>query len=273
VTARTIRSGAADIAIESAGDGPPVVLLHAGVADRRMWRGQVAALAREGFRAHAYDRRGFGDTLHADEPWSHLRDLVAVLDDVARAPAILVGCSLGGALAIDAALAHPKRIAGLVLVATAISGAPAPRDVPAPIQAMIDRMERAGEANDVDAINALEAHAWLDGPLEAEGRVGGAARALFLEMNGLALRAEMRGEQQREPEAYARVGQIACPTLVAWGDRDFPDVVANCRHLAASVRGARRHVFRGAAHLPNVEQPVNFDRLLVDFCRSVRERR
>jgi len=273
VSARTIRSGAADLAIESAGSGPPVALLHAGVADRRMWREQIAALAREGFGAHAYDRRGFGDTLHADEAWSHLRDLVAVLDDVARAPAILVGCSLGGALAIDAALAHPKRVAGLVLVAPAIGGAPAPTSVPAPIQAMIDRMERADEANDVDAINALEAHAWLDGPLEPEGRVGGPARTLFLEMNGIALRAEMRGEQHREPEAYTRVAGIGCPTLVAWGDRDFPDVVANCRHLVATVRGARHHVFRGAAHLPNVEQPVAFDRLLVEFCRPASERR
>ena len=274
MTPYAIRSAGAEIAIESAGEGPPVVHLHAGVADRRMWRGQLDALARAGFGAHAYDRRGFGDTLHADGAWSHLDDLLAVLDHVAPGqPAILVGCSLGGALAIDAALAHPARVRGMLLVAPAISGAPAPTTLPPPIQAFVERMERAEESDDVDAINALEAHAWLDGPLEREGRVGGAARELFLAMNEIALRAEVRGEPRATPPAYDRLAAIACPTLVAWGDLDFPDVVRNCLHLVGTIPGARRHVFEGAAHLPNVEQPANFDRLLVSFCRSASERR
>lgn len=274
MTAYAIRSGAAEIAIESAGSGAPVVLLHAGVCDRRMWRRELDAFAQAGFAAHAYDRRGHGDTLHADEAWSDLDDLAAVLDGVAPGrPAILVGCSRGGAIAIDAALADPARVAALALIAPAVSGAPTPETLPAPIQAMVERMERAEAANDVDAINALEAHAWLDGPQSEEGRVGGAARELFLAMNEIALRAEVRGEARQPPPAYGRAGTIACPTLVAWGDLDFPEVIANAAHLAATIPGARRHVFAGAAHLPNMEQPVDFDRLLVDFCRSVSERR
>ncbi|HEY8241905.1 MAG TPA: alpha/beta hydrolase [Casimicrobiaceae bacterium] len=265
-----IRSGAAEIAVESAGQGPPVVLLHAGVADRRMWRAEVAALASAGFRANAYDRRGFGDTLHAEEPWSHADDLVAVLDEVARdRPAILVGCSMGGALAIDTALAQPRRVLGLVLVAPAISGAPEPTLIPPGIQALVDRMERAEAASDVDAINALEAHAWLDGPQVPEGRVGGAARELFFAMNDIALRSEVRGTLVQPLPAYGRLGDITCPTLVTWGDLDFPDVIDNCRHVADAIANARRHVFTGAAHLPNLEQPAAFDRLLVEFCRSV----
>jgi len=274
VTLQAIRSGAAEIAIESAGHGAPVVLLHAGVADRRMWRAEVAALANAGFHAHAYDRRGFGDTLHADEPWSHADDLVAVLDHVAGDRAsILVGCSLGGALAIDMALAHPRRVRGLVLVAPAISGAPEPTVIPPGIRALVDRMERAEAASDVDAINALEAHAWLDGPLAPEGRVGGAARDLFLAMNEIALRSEARGMPRKAVPTYDRVGNIDCPTLIAWGDLDFPDVVDNCRYLAGTIKSARRHVFAGAAHLPNLEQPDAFGRLLVEFCRSIAERR
>ena len=273
MSARTIRSGAAEIAVESAGQGPPVVLLHAGVADRRMWRAQCTALAQAGCHAHAYDRRGFGDTLHADDAWSHLDDLAAVLDDVAPAePAILVGCSQGGRIAIDAALAHPSRVRALMLVAPAISGAPSKETFPPAIQAWIDRVERAEAANDVDAINALEAHAWLDGPLAPEGRVGGATRELFLAMNEIALRAEVRGTQTEPVEAWNRLSAIRCPMLVAWGDLDFPDVMENCAHLARSLPRAQRHVFAGAAHLPNLEQPAPFDRLLVDYCRSVLER-
>lgn len=270
MTATAIRSGLAEIAVESFGRGPPVVLLHAGVADRRMWRGQCVALAEAGFAAHAYDRRGFGDTLHADESWSQVGDLLAVLDHVSKEqPAILVGCSQGGRIAIDACLAFPTRVHGLMVVAPAVSGAPQPEAFPAPIQAWIDRVEAAEAASDVDAINALEAHAWLDGPLAPEGRVGGAVRELFCEMNEIALRAEVRGNESAPPPAWDRLSALTAPTLVAWGDRDFPHVALVCEHLARSVAGARRHVFTGTAHLPNLEQPAAFDRLLVDFCRSL----
>ena len=268
-----VRSGDAEIAVGSLGKGPPVVLLHAGVADRRMWRNELEALAEAGFHAHAYDRRGFGDTLHVDGTWSHLGDLEAVLDAVAqRRPAILVGCSQGGRIAIDAALARPERIAALVLVAPAISGAPGDDVLPPAIQAWVDRLERAEAANDVDAINLLEAHAWLDGPLAPEGRVRGPVRELFLAMNEIALRAEERGVREEPPAAYGRVHEIRCPALVAWGDLDFPSVVAQCEHLATTLERARRHVFTGAAHLPNLEQPAVFGRLLVEFCRSASER-
>lgn len=269
MTASGVASGRATLAVESAGDGPPVVLLHAGVADRRMWRAQVGALAAAGFRAIAYDRRGFGETLHADDEYSHVGDLIAVLDACAPgAPAILVGCSQGGRIAVDAALAHPERVRGLLLVAPAISGAPEPSSFPPAIQAWIDRVEQAEAASDTDAINALEAHAWLDGPLAREGRVGGAARELFLAMNEIALRAESRGVEIEPPPALDRLAGIAAPVLVAWGDLDFPSVAEACEHVAATIRGARRHVFPGAAHLPNLEQPAAFDRVLIDFCAS-----
>lgn len=264
-----IVSGRARLAAEAAGEGTPVVLLHAGVCDRRMWRSQLEAVAHAGFRAVAYDRRGHGETLHADERWSQLGDLDAVLDRVApRTQAILVGCSLGGGIAVDAALERPSRVRGLVLVAPSVSGGPEPATLPEPIQAWIDRMEHAEAACDIDRINALEAHAWLDGPLAREGRVGGAVRELFLAMNELALRAEPRGDEDKPGASWHRLRDIRVPTLVVWGDLDFPDVVAACEHVCTAIPRARRHVFAGAAHLPNLEQPAAFDRLLADFCRD-----
>src|SRR5262245_18955957 len=119
-------SGRASLFVESAGAGMPVVLLHAGVADRRIWHEQIAALAPQ-FHAIAYDRRGFGRTEHADEAYSHVADLLAVLDAVAPAqPAVLVGCSQGGRISIDLTLAYPNCVRALVLVAPAITGAPEP---------------------------------------------------------------------------------------------------------------------------------------------------
>lgn len=261
-----VPSGRAKLWVEADGNGDPVVLLHAGVADRRMWHGQISALAPT-FCAAAFDRRGFGRTDHADEAYSHVADLLAVLDAVAPGrPAILVGCSQGGRIAIDTTLAFPGRVRALVLVAPAISGAPDSDETTPAIQSLVDALDQAEAANDLDRINELEAHAWLDGPEAAAGRVTGATRALFLDMNGTSLRAQQRGTPIEPPAAYDRVGAIGVPVLVIWGDRDFPDVIGNCRHLAATIPGARALVIPGTAHLPNLEQPDAFNRAVLEFC-------
>jgi pimeloyl-ACP methyl ester carboxylesterase len=266
----TVPSGHAGLWVETEGDGDAVVMLHAGVADRRMWRDSIAALA-PGWKAVAYDRRGFGRTEHADEAYSHVADLLAVLDAVSPSrPAILVGCSQGGRIAIDTALAFPARVRALVLVAPGITGAPEVTEFAPPIKALVDALDAADAAHDLARINALEAHAWLDGPAEKEGRVVGAARELFLDMNSIALEKENRGNAIEAPAAYQRVGEIAVPTLVVWGDLDFPHIVENCRYLAATVPGAQSFVLPGTAHLPNLEQPAAFNRRLVDFCSAVR---
>ena len=261
-----VRSGEAELAVHVRGAGTPVVFLHAGVADRRMWDAQVAALDGDRFRAIAYDRHDFGQSVHVDESWSHVDDLARVLDAAAGdAPAVLVGCSQGGRIALDAALAMPARVRALVLVAPAISGAPDVTDVPPAIQAWIDAVERAEAQADVDRINALEAHAWLDGPLAPEGRVGGAVRDLFLEMNEMALRAEQRGAECLPPPAFDRLHEVAAPVLVVWGDLDFPHIARHCEMLAARVPRARAQPMTGVAHLPNLERPEAFNRVLQDF--------
>ena len=118
-----IPSGNARLATTAAGSGDVIIFLHAGVADRRMWRPQLDAFA-AGHRVVAYDRRGFGETACTPEPFSHLDDLRAVHRATTAEPALLVGCSMGGGLAMDYALAHPAAVRALVLVGSAVSGAP-----------------------------------------------------------------------------------------------------------------------------------------------------
>jgi pimeloyl-ACP methyl ester carboxylesterase len=267
-----VPSGLAQIATEIAGAGPAVVFLHAGVADRRMWQGQLAALtgANPQYRSIAYDRRGFGETLHMDEQYSQVGDLFRVLDAVVPGEsAILVGCSQGGRIAIDAALADPARVRALVLVAPAISGAPEITPVAPAIQAWIDRFEDAEATADIDRINALEAHAWLDGPLAKEGRVGGAVRELFMAMNDIALRAERRGTEIEPDAAYGRVREIAVPALLVWGDLDFPHIAQRCRYLAVQMPRVTTHPMQNTAHLPSLEHPAQFDRALLAFLESL----
>lgn len=102
--------------------GPIVVMLHAGVADRRAWSTVFEALEGDPFDLIASDRRGYGETPRPVGEFSHLADLLAVLDAAEAERAVIVGNSMGGALALDLALTAPERVASLLLIGAGVSG-------------------------------------------------------------------------------------------------------------------------------------------------------
>jgi pimeloyl-ACP methyl ester carboxylesterase len=237
------------------GEGTPVVLLHAGVAVRRCWYGVAERLSAP---AIAYDRRGFGWSPPSPEPFTHLDDLFAVLDATVDGPAWLVGNSMGGVVALDAAVTAPERVAGLVLISPGVSGGPYSDVELDPDTKRIEPvLDAAHEAGDTDEIARLEAWLWLDGPASTEGRVGGPARELALAMNRRILRNAVPEEAgASDVEAWSRLPDLAVPTTLVWGDRDVPMEIDMARAIAARVPGARTHVIHGAAHLPSLEQPA-----------------
>jgi pimeloyl-ACP methyl ester carboxylesterase len=137
-----IPSGQASLAATVVGHGDPVVFLHAAVCDSRMWRAQLDAVGTS-HKAIAYDRRGFGETRAEKEDFSAVADLLAVIDAAANgAPAILVGCSQGGRVALDTALLHPSYVRALVLIAPGVSGAPEPIYPPG-IERLMEKLREA----------------------------------------------------------------------------------------------------------------------------------
>jgi pimeloyl-ACP methyl ester carboxylesterase len=233
-----------------------------------MWRPQIACLGLSN-RAIAYDRQGFGATPAAAVTTSDSSNLLAVLDEFADGRAgVVIGCSDGGRIAIDAALSAPDRIRALVLVAPAVSGAP-PSGYPDEAKATVVALEAAERAGDLDRVNELEAQLWLDGPLAAPGRVSGAARRLFIDMNAIALRAPKLGPSPQVAPAYPRLREIGIPTLIIWGTLEFPDIQARCQHLLHEIPGARARVMSGVAHLPSLEQPAALTRLIAGFINSL----
>lgn len=256
-----VRSGRADLAVSMAGEGAALVFLHAGVADRRMWWGQLAAFA-DSHTVIAYDRRGFGETVCTPEGYRNVRDLDLVLEAVGMEHAVLIGCSQGGRIAVDYALSYPERVSGLVLVAPAISRAPEPETYPAKIQKLVDEIDKAERDGDIDWLNRLEAHAWLDGPGEKEGRVGGNVRKLFLDMNGVALRCGQVGNETGSINAYVRFGELKMPVEFVSGALDFLHINERSRRLSHVAPQARLTVMPGVAHLPSLEQPGRFNTLL-----------
>ena len=248
------RSGTAQLAYECVGEasGVDVLLIHAGVADRRSWKHVIARL-RGQHRCIAYDARGYGETIYDPEhSWSAVDDALAVLDSAEGEHALVVAASMGGQIAIDLALARPERVTGLVLIGSGVSGAPDEEPETA-AERLIQRIDEAEAADDLDEVNRLEACLWLDGPTATEGRVAGSPRQLFLEMNGRALRADDPGPAADAPPAWPRLDQITTPALVMVGELDLARQRHVSERLAADMRDARLVRLPGVAHLPHLE--------------------
>ncbi|HKE76707.1 MAG TPA: alpha/beta hydrolase [Acidimicrobiales bacterium] len=251
-----VASGRARLACDlEPDDGRPAVLyLHPDVADRRVWRALAASVAST-HRVLAFDRRGFGETTGPAEPYSDVGDALAVVEGGGAGRVVVVGNSGGGRLALDLALGQPGLVAGLALIAPAVRGAPAPDPdgIGPELRRLDEAIDVAEAAGDLRQVNLLEAHVWLDGAGEVEGRVGGVARALFLDMNGRALAAGDPGPRDEPAPAWERLDQVACPTLVAVGELDLPHVRERARIVAERIPAARLVDLPGVAHVPMLE--------------------
>ncbi len=242
-----------------AGDGPAVVLLHAGVCDRRCWREVGQRLRDDGRHVVAYDRRGFGEVAPATRPFRHVDDLIAVIDEVSpNAPAWLMASSQGGEGALDAALDAPERVAGLVLLAPAVSGDPDLDEAAynAETRGLGDAIDAAWTAGDVEECNRLEVRLWLDGPAGPEGRVSGPPRDLALEMNRIVIaNGDPEADGASGLDTAGRLNEIAIPVIVACGELDVPMKIRRSAELAEQLPNATYRTLPGRAHLPYLEAP------------------
>lgn len=234
-----------------------VLLLHAGVADSRMWEPQLAAL--EGDRVARPDLPGFGDTPEQPGPFSfvdHVRPLLGERTTV-------VGNSLGGRVALELALTEPERVDRLVLIDAGLPDWEWGNEV----RGFWEREGELVEAGDVDGAVELNVEMWL--APEASEDVKGLVREMQRRAFELQLAVPDVGpEEPFDPPASARLGEIRCPTLVVVGALDKDDFHGIADRLAAGIPGAEKVVVAGAAHLPSLERPDEFNRLLVDFLRD-----
>jgi len=252
------------IQYETAGAGQPLVFIHAGIADRRMWNGQMEPFA-EHFQVVRYDMRGFGLTPVVAGSYAHYEDLHELLAHLGIEQAIVVGCSKGGAVALDFALAYPEKVKALVLVAAAIHGLRIEVE-PLPQEATLDAAEEAG---DLALVSEIEVQIWIDGG-RAPDEVDPAVRDLVREMNLIALQNDVLGlgeEMRLEPAAAHRLAEITVPTLAIIGDLDIPASFQRYEWLISHIPQAQKAILSGTAHLPSLEKPAEFNQLVLDFLR------
>jgi len=249
----------------------PVILIHAGVADRRMWDGLWEALTAERDVVRL-DLRGFGDSVERPRgALSPVDDVLDTLAELAIDRGHLVGGSLGAGVAVEVALTRPDVVASLVLSAP---GGSLIAEVTPELREFIDAEGSALDRDDLDG--AVEANLtwWVDGPGRAAGEVDPAVRDLVRRMQRRAfeLTADWDDleESELDPPALDRLAEIQAPTLVLLGGLDLDAIHDAARRVADGIVGARRVDWPDTAHLPSMERPDEFLVLLQNWLTNNR---
>lgn len=251
---------------ELTGSGPPVVLLHPGIADSRIWDPQWESFAGR-YRLVRCDLRGFGESPFDGPAVCYARDVVELLDGLGVAAASFVGTSLGGRIALEIAVARPDLVRALVLVGASVPGLVPGSDELAAYGAAEDEAVGRG---DLDAATELNLRMWVDGPRRSASDVDPLVREAVRRMQRRALELQAPVWETVEPEPLVaelaeRLGEVAVPTLVAVGEEDVEYMQRMADAIAAAIPGAQQATLADTAHVPNLEVPAAFDELVLDF--------
>ena len=229
-----------------------------------MWQPQVEVLREAGYRVLAPDLRGFGQRVLEPAPFSYVRDVEALLDG----PAVVVGSSLGGRVALELAVLRPELVERLVLIAPGLPGWEWSDET----RAGWAEEEAAFERGDIEAAAEASLCLWVDGPRRApeavDSTMRSAVRTMVLRSYELQQHAWEAGAEEEEivdPPLGGRLGEIRCPTLVLVGNEDVADMLAIATHVADSVSDARLVNVPEAAHLPSLERADEINALLLAF--------
>lgn len=248
---------------EIAGAGDPLLLVHAGICDSRMWDEQFTIFASH-YRVIRCDLRGYGQTPAVDGPFAHHHDLYALLTHLGIARTHLLGCSMGGSACLDFALDYPAMVERLILVGSAPSGYQARHSWPAQIEAANAALEQGDFAHAAE----LEVQIWVDGIGRTPDQVSPVIRERVRTMDIIALQNEVLDLGQRQPldpPATQRLAEVQAMTLLLVGDLDQPRALEGIEFMATHLPNVHKTVIAGTAHLPNMEQPEHFNELVLNF--------
>jgi pimeloyl-ACP methyl ester carboxylesterase len=235
-----VRIGADEVWADADGDGPPILLLHPGIGDSRVWDPVLPLLA--GYRVIRYDCRGYGHSPASTEPYGQVADAVAVLDHFGLTRATLVGCSMGGGTAAGVAVSEPARVTGLVLLCPGIPGYEQP---PEPeLDAEYAEIERT---RDLEHLIRLGLREWSAAGVDET----------TTDLMRTAVAAWVSEEDNATAAAgvFDRLGEIAAPSVLLVGDRDRPPVIDANRQAAGLIPGCRLGMLPGVDHYLPLRAP------------------
>jgi len=259
----TLKVTNGSIHCEILGQGHPVILIHGGFGDRRMWDQQFQELAAH-YLVVRYDHRGFGRSSFPDQLYSPVEDLLRLMEELKIQQAHVVGNSIGGSLALDFALQYPERVNRMVLVAAGPNGYP----VPEKHTNAIGKVFETAQTDSLDRAVEL----WLANPMVAissrQPGVKGHLRVMILE-NRQIFRLKHWPEEDMNPPAAERLNEIRVPTMVIFGEEDIALVREMGEIMAKRIPGAEKIILREADHLPQMNRPRHFNQSLFEFLERI----
>lgn len=259
---------------EAQGEGETLVFAHAGFVDGGMWDSQFDEFAQH-YRVVRYDQRGFGKSDAASGPVARHEELAAVLSALKIESAALIGCSQGGTAALDFALTHPEKLWALVLVSATPGGFEMQGAPPAALLEMFGALQQGDAAR----VSDLQVRIWADGESRTPEQVDPQVRRQIASMNRIAVDngtfavADMEPLNPLDPPAASRLGQLDVPVLTIVGALDHPEISRAADVMVEQLPRAEKHVIDGAAHVPNMEDPIEFNRVVLDFLRNAEANR
>jgi len=251
---------------ETMGKGPPVVFIHGGQMDRRMWDPQVELFS-AAYTVIRYDVRGYGKSSLPVKPYSHVGDLYALMKQLKVEKAAIVGLSLGGLIGIDFTLTHPEMVSKLILAGPGLSGFRESDEIGVRFWKIVEAARDSGFSK--------AAELWMQDPYMIPAMENEACRKKIkkiVEDNAHCWLNNPMVERGVKPPAIERLSEIKAPTLLILGERDVPDIKSIVDTIAAKAPGAIKKVIPGAGHIVNMEKPDEFDRILAEFLNDLKKK-
>ena len=260
VTTGYVEASGARIYYELTGTGYPLVLLHAGGLDCRMWDEQFRMYA-ETYTVIRYDIPACGRSSVPNESFSDAGILSILLEHLGVRQACLLGASLGGRIALDFAVEFPSRVKALILAAPGLGG----YEWSSEYMEQIGRIFSVAEQN--GPLQAVEE--WLKHPhmLPAMENIALRERIRQMNLDNANLWTQPLPEKPLDPPAVKRLKSLNIPTQIIVGDRDVPDIHAIADLIAANVAGAIKVIINGAGHVISMEKPDEFNQAVFDFLK------
>jgi len=257
----------AQLYYEVKGTGHPLLMVHAGVADNRMWEAQFETFSKV-YMVIRFDLRGFGRSNMPSGSFSNYEDVKALLDFLGIESAYLLGISFGGRVALDFTLAYPDYVKALVLGAPSVSGAsPSER-----VRQFWDEEDALLENGELEEATELNLRLWVDGPHREADQVSATVRELVREMQLNIFRKEIPDDVEEidfDSPAIERLGEVGVPVQVLVGELDLEEKLELADRLVREIPDCRKVLIPGVAHMLNMEKPDEFNRSVLDFLSEI----
>jgi len=254
--------------VEETGKGDPIVLLHGGLLDHRMWKKQVDDLSRS-FRVITVDMPGHGLTINGDSTLLFNHALLKVLDTLKIEKTNIIGLSLGGVAATDFAISYPTRCNKLVLAAPGLVGWEFKEDSVLAKQSE-DRNRKIIEKDTLGYVESF-VKSWTDGPTRSPDQVNSEIRDTVKRWVYENIKRHQFSHWPgftENPRASEVLDSVKVPVLIIVGNIDMKDIVMITNLMESKFPDARKITFDGVAHMINLEKPVQFNEEVKNFLIS-----